>query len=217
MKKSPYVVVFLRILLTPAFFYAFMWDFTEIAVSLYLAAFISDIVDGRLAERQETIPSSPLEAYLDPIADFVLVLVSFYAFSLRQFYPSWILFVFVFMFLFFIISSNKREPVYDPMGKYYGTFLMTTIGITLFFPTELVFNNVLLFIIAYTVSLAIYRTVYLCKNRTGDIYSGSQNTDLIESILLLGTPMVLENQRNKPVQKENLKFIEETESRQLAV
>jgi CDP-diacylglycerol--glycerol-3-phosphate 3-phosphatidyltransferase/cardiolipin synthase len=118
-----------------------------------------------LGEWQKTIPSSPLEAYLDPIADLVFVLVSFYAFSLRQFYPSWILFVFVFMFLFFIISSNNREPLYDPVGKYYGTFLLTTIGITLFFPMEFVFNSVLLFIIAYAVGLVIYRTAYLWNSR----------------------------------------------------
>jgi len=118
-----------------------------------------------LGKWQKITPSSPLEAYLDPIADFAFVLVSFYAFSLRQFYPSWILFVFVFMFLFFIISSNKREPLYDPLGKYYGTFLLTAIGITLLFPMEVVFNDVLLLIIAYTVGLIIYRTVYLWNSR----------------------------------------------------
>ncbi len=164
-KKSAFAIVILRILLTPAFFYAFMWDFTEIAVILYLAAFASDIVDGILARRQGIIPSSPVEAYLDPVADFVLIFASFYVFSLKQFYPSWILFVFVLMFLFFIISSSKKEPLYDPVGKYYGTFLMTTIGITLFFPTEPVFNGVLLLIIGYTAGLVIYRAVYLWNNR----------------------------------------------------
>jgi CDP-diacylglycerol--glycerol-3-phosphate 3-phosphatidyltransferase/cardiolipin synthase len=164
-KRFPYTVVILRILLTLAFFLVFMWDLTEIAIVLYLAAFASDIVDGVLAKRQKTTSSSPLEAYLDPIADLVLVLMSFYAFSLKQFYPSWILLVFVLMFLFFIVSSNKRKPLYDPVGKYYGTFLMTTIGITLFFPTEPVFNGVLLLIIAYTVGLVIYRTVYLWNSR----------------------------------------------------
>ena len=181
-KKSPYVVVILRILLAPAFFFAFMWGFTEIAIVLYLVAFASDVVDGRMAKWHKTIPSSPLEAYLDPIADFVLVLLSFYAFSLRQFYPPWILFVFAFMFLFFIISSNRRKPVYDPVGKYYGTFLMTTIGITLCFPIEFVFDSVLLFIIAYTIGLVIYRTVYLWKNRKENVVKNLQgNENMISS------------------------------------
>lgn len=163
LKKAPYTVVILRILLTPAFFYAFLWDFTEIAICLFILALTSDFVDGRLAQKLNTTSSSLFEAYLDPIADFVFVLVSFYAFSIRLIYPTWILVVFVFMFLFFIISSNKRRPLYDPIGKYYGTFLFVTIGITILFPIELTFNGVLLTIIVYTIGLVIYRTVFLWK------------------------------------------------------
>jgi CDP-diacylglycerol--glycerol-3-phosphate 3-phosphatidyltransferase/cardiolipin synthase len=165
MKEATYAVVILRIVLTPVFFFAFMWGFTEMAILLYLAAFASDIIDGRLAEMQGIILRTTLEAYLDPIADFTLILISFYAFTLRQIYPTWLLVVLVFMFLFFIISSNNREPLYDPVGKYYGAFLMTAIGITLFFPTAPVSNGVLVLIIAYTLGLVIYRAVFLWKNR----------------------------------------------------
>jgi CDP-diacylglycerol--glycerol-3-phosphate 3-phosphatidyltransferase len=166
--RSPYILVALRILLSPAFLYAFMLNFTEIAVMLYLAAFISDAADGHLAKWVATTSSSAIEAYLDPVADFVLVLTSFCAFSLRQFYPSWILLAFALMFLFFIISSKRRGPLYDPVGKYYGTFLMTTIGITLFFPIEPVLSGVLLSIVAYTLTLVMYRTFFLWKNRKGN-------------------------------------------------
>ena len=166
LKKAPYAIVILRFLLTPVFSIAFLWDFTELAIFLYFAAFASDIIDGYIARKLKTASSSPLEAYLDPMADFVFVLMSFYAFSLRQIYPTWILVVFAFMFLFFIISSNKRKPLYDPVGKYYGTFLIATIGITLLFPMEFVFNSVLLAIIAYTLVLVIYRTIFLWKSRT---------------------------------------------------
>lgn len=168
--KATYAVVILRILLTPVFFYAFMWGFTEVSILLYVAAFASDIVDGRLAEMQGIILRSTLEAYLDPIADFVFIIMSFFALTVRQIYPAWILVVLVFMFLFFVISSNNREPVYDPVGKYYGVFLMTAIGITLLFPTDPVSNWVLLLIIAYTLGLVIYRTIFLWKShmRTQD-------------------------------------------------
>lgn len=165
MKITPSAVVILRILLTPLFFFTFMWNFTEIAMVLYLAIFASDIIDGVLARRQEIVPSSTLEAYLDSLADFVVVLVSFYAFSLKLLYPLWLLLVLVVMFLFFIISSNNAQPLYDPFGKYYGTFLMITIGVTLFFPTEFIFNILLLLIIVYTIGLVIFRTFYLWKNQ----------------------------------------------------
>lgn len=164
--QAPYAISILRILLAPAFFCAFMWDFTEMAIILYIAAFASDILDGQLERRQKTASSSALEAYLDPTADFVLVLMSFCAFSLKQIYPAWILVVFVFMFLFFTASSDRRRPLYDPVGKYYGTFLIVTIGVTLFFPTGPASSGVLVLIVAYTLGLVIYRTVFLWKNRT---------------------------------------------------
>ncbi len=165
-KKAPYAVVILRIILTPGFFYAFILDFTEIAILIYIAVFASDIADGLLAKNQDTPSSSPLEAYLDPVADFIFVLVSFYAFSLRQFYPIWILAAFVSMFLFFVISSGKKKPLYDPVGKYYGTFLFLAVGVTLFLPTEIILTGVLVLVLVYTLALAVYRTVYIWDGRT---------------------------------------------------
>jgi len=167
LKKAPFVVAFLRIILAPVFFFAFMWDFVEVAISLYALGFISDIVDGFLARRLEATSSSLLEAYMDPIADFTLVLTCFSAFSLRSIYPSWILIVFVIMFLFFILSSRKKKPVYDPVGKYYGTFLIVMIGVTLLFPLNLVYNINLLSIIMYTIVLAVYRTTFLFTSQVG--------------------------------------------------
>ncbi len=169
-EKIPYAIVILRIFLTPLFFFVYMWDLLEAAVLLYLVAFTSDIVDGRIAKRLGTTASSTLEFYLDPIADFVFVLVSFYAFSLKQIYPTLILVVFIFMFSFFIFSSRDRKPIYDPVGKYYGTFLLGVIGITLLFPIVLIYNCLLLSIVVYTLMLVFYRTAFLLKNppRNGD-------------------------------------------------
>lgn len=161
--KVTYAVVVVRILLTPLFFYAFTSGFSETAVLLLIAVFLSDIVDGRLAEREGiTIRSTP-EAYLDPIADFLFVLVSYYALILREVFPAWILALFVFMFLFFVISSKSREPLYDPLGKYYGVFLMAAVGITLIFPANPVPESVLILIIGYTLALIVYRTRFLWK------------------------------------------------------
>jgi phosphatidylglycerophosphate synthase len=165
LKKTPYVIVILRITLTPLLFYSILYDFTHIAVLLFFAAFSSDILDGFLAKKFKTISSSFLEAYSDPIADFVLVLMAFSAFTLKEIYPSWILILLVFMFLFFIITSNRQKPLYDPVGKYYGMFLIAAIGITLLFPMEIVFNSVFLSILGYTIILVIFRTIFLWKSR----------------------------------------------------
>jgi phosphatidylglycerophosphate synthase len=163
LKKAPYAIVILRLLLTPAFVYAFILDITAIAFILYIAVFVSDIVDGNIARRLETTSSSALEAYLDPVADFVFVTMSFYAFSLRGFYPTWVLIAIVFMFLLFVTSSKGKKPLYDPVGKYYGTFLVAMIGITLLLPIEFFLEFAKLLIVAYTFVLAIYRLAFVWK------------------------------------------------------
>ena len=173
--KSAFAVAILRILLSPVFFFAFIWDFTEIAIVLYFAAFVSDIADGFIARRQGITSSSPTESYLDPIADFVMVLVSFYAFSLKQMYSSLILPMFALMFLFFVFTSNREQPLYDPVGKYYGTFLMVMIGVTLILPLKPVINAILILIIVYSIGLIIYRSGYLLNRRKANEVLGLDN------------------------------------------
>lgn len=162
-RKTPYAVSGTRILLAFAFFYAFMVDAAEIAITLYAVAFVSDIVDGRLARKMKTRSLTSVEAYLDPVADFLFVMASFSGFVIREMYPAWILGALVFMFLFFVISSSRKKPCYDPVGKYYGTFLLTTIGVTLLMPHEAILHGILLLITAYTLGLIVYRTFFLYK------------------------------------------------------
>ena len=165
LNKAPYAIVILRFLLAPVFVYAFMLDITTLAIILYIVVFVSDIADGKISKKLETTSSSTLEAYLDPVADFVFVLMSFYAFSLRGLYPTWILIAIIFMFLLFVTSSKGKKPLYDPVGKYYGTFLVAMIGITLLLPIELILEYTMLLIVAYTFVLAIYRLAFVWKIR----------------------------------------------------
>lgn len=162
-RKTPYAVSGIRILLSFAFFYAFVVGAVDVAIILYAIAFVSDIVDGRLARKMKTRSLTSVEAYLDPAADFILVMASFSAFALREMYPAWILGVLAFMFLFFVISSSRKRPCYDPVGKYYGTFLLTAIGVSLLLPHEAIFHGVILLIVSYTLGLIIYRTFFLWK------------------------------------------------------
>ncbi|NHJ14905.1 MAG: CDP-alcohol phosphatidyltransferase family protein [Candidatus Thorarchaeota archaeon] len=163
--KTPFLIVIIRMILAPLFFLSYIYKLTIVALALYLAVSLSDILDGYVARRQNILPASPMEAYLDPVADFIFVLFSFLAFSLSLIYPIWVLFILLFMFLFFLASSSTQEPLYDPIGKYYGIFLFGTIGVTLLFPLDIVLDFVLILIMFYTVVLFICRIVYLWKGR----------------------------------------------------
>ena len=101
-KKIPYFISMMRILLVPIFIYAYIWFSLNIAIIVYIGALLSDIVDGRLAKKLGTKSTNILEAYIDPVADFVLVLGAFFAFSVVEIYPPWILGVFILIFAFFL-------------------------------------------------------------------------------------------------------------------
>jgi phosphatidylglycerophosphate synthase len=165
LRKTPFLVVFLRILLTPVFFIIYVIQQQVIAILVYVVIILSDVLDGYLARRIALEPASTIEAYLDPVADFFFVIIAFIAFSLGAIYPVWLVGIFILMFLFFLMTSNKEEPVYDPIGKYYGFFLMGAIGLTLVFTNSYIFGLVLISIILYTSILLVTRIAFLLQKR----------------------------------------------------
>ena len=77
-----------RILLVPAFLIAVIYDRLPLALLLFLAAGGTDLLDGFLARRlgQETV----LGVYLDPVADKLLMTVSFVALAINGILPAWL-------------------------------------------------------------------------------------------------------------------------------
>ena len=163
--RAPFVLVVLRIFLAFVLLIAISLEYLEISIVAYALAFITDVLDGRIAKWMKITTSSAIEAYLDPVADFIFVLLSFYAFSLKSIYSPLLLVQFIIMFVFFIITSNDSKPLYDPIGKYYGIYLFITIGLTIVFQETLVFNFVLVSVIFYSIILVLYRSIFLWKKR----------------------------------------------------
>ena len=160
LRKTPFIIAFLRLLIAPVFFYTIITNWMGLAISIYLLAAGSDILDGHVARRYSIEAINPYEAYLDPVADFVFVISSFLAFSINLYYP---LIVVVGMFLFFILTSKRNEPLYDPLGKYYGIFLILVIGITLLFPISPLLEILYFMIIAYAIMIVAFRIFFITK------------------------------------------------------
>ena len=162
-RKLPFTIAALRIVLTPFYFYAYLFEFRTIAIILFIIATLTDIIDGPLAKKLKVISDSSLEAYIDAIADFVFVTTAFFAFAIAGIYTIWIPIILIIMFLLFVLSSKSRKPLYDPIGKYYGSFLLATIGFTLIFPIEIVYNSIFFIFLIYTIILVLYRIHFLVK------------------------------------------------------
>jgi cardiolipin synthase (CMP-forming) len=84
----PNLITLARILLVPVVVYAIAAGELRLAFLLFLAAAISDIVDGFLAKRFGMM--TELGAYLDPLADKVLIVSIYVTLGVTGVIPLWI-------------------------------------------------------------------------------------------------------------------------------
>ncbi len=84
----PNLVTLARILLVPVVVWSIVSDQMRLAFALFLAAAISDAVDGFLAKRFGMI--TELGAYLDPAADKVMIVSIYAALGVTGVIPLWI-------------------------------------------------------------------------------------------------------------------------------
>jgi cardiolipin synthase (CMP-forming) len=84
----PNLITIARILLVPVVVWAIASNEMQIAFVLFLLAGVSDAVDGFLAKRFHM--TSELGAYLDPLADKVLIVSIYIALGITQAIPRWI-------------------------------------------------------------------------------------------------------------------------------
>ena len=90
----PNLITLVRILLVPVVIWAITAGEMRIAFVLFLAAGISDAVDGFLAKRFEM--RTELGAYLDPLADKAMLVSIYIALGIIEAVPRWLVILVVF-------------------------------------------------------------------------------------------------------------------------
>lgn len=133
------------------------------AIGLLLLAGLTDILDGHLARKLGVC--STFGAYFDVSADLALVLAAFATFARQGIYPAWTLLLIGAMFAQFVLTSRLGRPVYDPVGKYYGAFLLVGSGITVALPDFAVCYTLLAAILGLTLASLSSRLVSLLNAR----------------------------------------------------
>lgn len=157
----PTCVTLLRLIAAPIFYYVFLNGSCVIAFSIFIFAVLTDIADGKIARKLNA--TSTFGAFLDVIIDFVLIIMIFLAFFKKQWYGIFVFIPIAISFINFIIGSRLKKPIYDPVGKYMGAFVMTMIGITLLIPYVVVRKTLIYFLAIFFVINIISRTKYLRK------------------------------------------------------
>jgi CDP-diacylglycerol--glycerol-3-phosphate 3-phosphatidyltransferase/cardiolipin synthase len=155
----PSAVTGLRLIVAPLFFYSFLNGQYIISLLIVVFAGVTDILDGYLARKMDS--TSTLGAYLDFTADFTLIFVSFLAFVVRGWYDSWVLLLISALFVVFIASSRLKKPIYDPVGKYLGSFLMGMIFLSLLFPQPFLRQILLIILVSLAIISFITRFIFL--------------------------------------------------------
>jgi phosphatidylglycerophosphate synthase len=155
----PSLITSVRIIFLPLFLYLYFIDLKFISFIVFLFLSLTDLLDGYIARRMGVC--STKGAYFDTSADFILILAAFTAFVIKGIYPYWILFLIIFMFLQFILTSKIKIPVYDPVGKYFGTILFGGALITLIFQNTLLYSLITLFILLFAVISLLSRYIFL--------------------------------------------------------
>jgi CDP-diacylglycerol--glycerol-3-phosphate 3-phosphatidyltransferase/cardiolipin synthase len=158
-KYLPSLITSLRLIFLPLFLYVFLLDLKTLSFIIFLSLSLTDVLDGYLARKMNL--SSSKGAYFDTAADFILILATFTSFVIKGIYPSWILFLIILMFLQFILTSKMRMPMYDPIGKYFGTILFGAALITLITENILLYNSIASFILLFAVISLLSRYIFL--------------------------------------------------------
>jgi cardiolipin synthase len=96
----PNLITIARVLLVPVMVWAIASHEMKIAFFLFLAAGLSDAVDGFLAKRFNM--TSELGAYLDPLADKVLIVSIYVSLGVIEAIPRWLVILVVSRDLFIV-------------------------------------------------------------------------------------------------------------------
>ena len=160
----PSILTIIRIILAPVFFISIINYSPIYSISIFGFAMITDVVDGYLARKWSVTSSTG--AYLDITADFIFVIGGFSAFIIKGIYPFWLLIIIIFMFIQFIITSKSKNPIYNPLGKYYGAFLFLSIFINLIINNITINSLLTLIIVLFTIISITSRFLYIFKKDT---------------------------------------------------
>ncbi len=163
LKNVPSLITSIRVIMAPFFFLTLMNSLLLWSAVIFTFAVLTDGIDGYFARKLDSASHSG--AYFDVIADFILILAGFSAFILNGLYPFGLLLLITFMFLQFILTSQAQIPIYDPVGKYYGSFLFLVIFITLIFPNPLINRLLLILTAIFTIISIISRLLFIVKQK----------------------------------------------------
>lgn len=109
----PNIITLVRIVLVPMIIWLILAGLMHSAFVLFVAAGVSDALDGYLAKRYhlETL----LGAYLDPLADKLLIVCTFVTLGIMGELPSWLVIAVVFRDVLIVVAVMLSSVLGHPV------------------------------------------------------------------------------------------------------
>ncbi len=132
----PNILTIARILLLPFFAASLIYGSYQYALILFLAAAITDVLDGLIARMKKQ--TTDFGSILDPVADKFLMITSFIVMSVYGWIPKWLTITVIsrdlivvtgWLILYFVTHNKKVEP--SILGKAANFFQFCLIGLIL--------------------------------------------------------------------------------------
>lgn len=129
----PNLITLLRIFLVPFFLMTIVYKRFDLGLYVFILASLTDTLDGLIARLRNQ--KSRLGAFLDPLADKLLLLSAFLSLTLLELIPKWLPVIIISRDLIVILGwislyiqtgSTKVEP--SIFGKLFNTFQVITIA-----------------------------------------------------------------------------------------
>jgi phosphatidylglycerophosphate synthase len=164
--RIPSGVTALRLALVPPLVFLISSNSHFLGAGLFLFLIFTDFFDGFLARKYGL--SSKFGMYFDVTTDFVFVFSMFAVLIPKGFCANWILAVIAAVFVEFLLTSLFLTKLYDPVGKYFGSFLYGMIGLRFVLSGQFFYDTVTVGVVAFAVASIVSRAVFILKKWTPD-------------------------------------------------
>ncbi|GAU76754.1 CDP-alcohol phosphatidyltransferase family protein [Fusibacter sp. 3D3] len=103
MRHIPNLLTAFRILLVPLFIFTYLQDNGELALTVFIVAALTDLLDGYIARKYELI--TVIGTLLDPLADKFMLLSALTCMTLKNVLPIWVTVLMYLKELFLVLSG----------------------------------------------------------------------------------------------------------------
>ncbi|MCX7793232.1 MAG: CDP-diacylglycerol--glycerol-3-phosphate 3-phosphatidyltransferase [Thermodesulfovibrionales bacterium] len=161
----PNFITLLRIFLVPFFVMSIVYKRFDLGFYVFLLAALTDALDGLIARLKNQ--KSRLGAFLDPLADKLLLLTAFLSLTILELIPKWLTVIIISRDLIVVIGwislyiqtgSTRVEP--SVPGKLSNTLQVITIVSVLINLNFSIFNEVLETLYVLTSFFAIFSCIH---------------------------------------------------------